>query len=237
MVPQRRPEELSSNDPQVPVAENLARVREQIATACEAAGRGPDEVTLVCVSKTKPAELIRQAMAAGAVDFGENYVQEAEEKVRAVEGPLRWHMIGHLQSNKAAKAAELFQMVQSVDSEKLARRLSNAAEQAGKTLEILIEVNVAGEESKTGVPADEALDLAAAVAGLPSLNLRGIMGIPPFLEPEAVRPYFVRLREIWEQLPAQHRQVLSMGMSGDFEVAIQEGSTMVRVGTAIFGSR
>lgn len=220
------------------IADNLARVRERIDAAAERSGRRGSEVTLVCVSKTKPSHLVSQAIAAGATDLGENYVQEAQGKIEDIGHAARWHMIGHLQSNKAHKAAELFDMVQSVDSAKLARRLSGAAIASGKTLDVLIEVNVAGEQSKTGIAPEQAIDLVGEVRSLEGLRLLGVMGIPPFLEdPEHVRPYFIRLREIWQEFPAENRKVLSMGMSGDFEAAIMEGSTMVRVGTAVFGSR
>lgn len=217
---------------------NIERVRERIERACGRCGRLPDEVTLIAVSKTVAPELVELAVRAGAGDLGENYVQEAQTKIETLGRAARWHMIGHLQTNKASRAALLFDMVQSVDSPRLARKLSDAAEAAGKRLEVLIEVNISGEEAKTGVAKCEALSLAAEAAALPGLALKGLMAIPPFLDdPDQVRPYFRELREMFEMLPEERRQVLSMGMSGDFEAAIEEGATMVRVGTAIFGSR
>ncbi len=213
-------------------------MRGRIERACGRAGRQPDEVTLIAVSKTVAPELVALAVRAGAGDLGENYVQEAQAKIEALGHPAHWHMIGHLQTNKAARAAQLFDMVQSVDSLRLARRLSDAAQAAGSRLEVLIEVNIGGETAKTGVAKCEALSLAAEAAALPGLEVRGLMAIPPFLDgPDQVRPYFRELREMFEMLPKERRQVLSMGMSGDFEAAIEEGATMVRVGTAIFGSR
>ncbi len=223
---------------QMSIRDNLLRVRERIARAAERAGRDPAEITLVCVSKTKPASLVREALEAGATDFGENYVQEAAEKIPMVGGGARWHMIGHLQSNKAAKAASLFDMVQSVDSAKLASRLARPARELGRVLEVLIEVNVGGEDTKTGTPPEEVPALVEAVLAEEGLHLAGVMGIPPFLDdPEQVRPYFAQLWRIFETLPEANRSVLSMGMSADLEAAIAEGSTMVRVGTAIFGAR
>lgn len=220
------------------IRDNLMRVRENIARAAGKAGRDPSEITLVCVSKTKPAELVREALEAGATDFGENYVQEAEEKIPQVGAGARWHMIGHLQSNKAAKAAALFQMIQSVDSVKLVRRLGRAARELGRTIDVLIEVNVGGEQTKTGAAPEEVPAVVEAALSEEGLRLMGVMGIPPFLpDPEQVRPYFAELRRIFETLPPEHRRVLSMGMSADYEAAIAEGSTMVRIGTAVFGAR
>jgi len=164
------------------IADNLARIRERIDAAAERSGRSGSAVTLVCVSKTKPAHLVSQAVAAGATDLGENYVQEAQGKIEEIGHAARWHMIGHLQSNKAQKAAELFDMVQSVDSAKLARRLSSTATAAGRTLDVLIEVNVAGEQSKTGIAPQEAMELTGEVRSLQGLRLLGVMGIPPFLD-------------------------------------------------------
>lgn len=222
----------------VDIAGNLARVRERMASACQRSGRRPEDVTLICVTKTWPAQMVAHAIAAGADVLGENYVQEAEDKIAALGHGVKWHFIGGLQRNKAGKAVELFDMVQSVGSQKLAVRLNDICGREGRTLEVLIEVNIAGEGSKSGVAASEALDLAEQVAVLPNLRLRGIMGIPPFLDdPDKVRPFFRSLREIWQSLPQENRKVLSMGMSGDFEAAIEEGSTMVRVGSAIFGPR
>jgi hypothetical protein len=220
------------------IRDNLMRVRERIARAAARAGRDPSGITLVCVSKTKPAELVREALEAGATDFGENYVQEAAQKVPLAGPGARWHMIGHLQTNKAARAAELFHMIQSVDSVKLAGRLGRAARERGRILDVLIEVNVVGEQTKSGAAPEEVPSVAEAVLREEGLRLLGVMGIPPFLaDPERVRPYFAALREIFETLPPANRRVLSMGMSADFEAAIAEGSTMVRIGTAVFGAR
>ncbi len=229
------------------IAENIARVREQIDAAAHRAGRDPGQIALMAVSKTFPPELIREAYAAGIRLFGENRVQEFAGKtdaVRDLEG-AEWHMVGHLQTNKAAKAAELFAGVDSVDSLRLAERLNAAAQKLGKKLPVLIEINVGGETAKSGVvPASRELEEILEVApGLEQLAVRGLMTIPPFPEdPQQARPYFRKLRELRDQIAAQRLpgirlDVLSMGMSHDFEVAIEEGSTCVRVGTAIFGER
>jgi PLP dependent protein len=229
------------------IVENVARVRERIATAARRAGRNPEEITLMGVSKTFPVERIREAHAAGLRVFGENRVQEFADKAGSLHdlSDAEWHLIGHLQSNKAVKAAELFGAVDSVDSVRLAEKLNGAAEKAGKTLPILIEINVGGEDAKSGVaPASEELEqvlLAAPRWG--NLRFRGLMTVPPYSEnPEDARPFFRQLREIRDRiasrrLPAVEMDVLSMGMSHDFEVAIEVGSTCVRVGTAIFGER
>jgi pyridoxal phosphate enzyme (YggS family) len=196
----------------------------------------------VAVSKTHPVERVAEAYEAGLRVFGENYVQEAEEKVRAFPG-AEWHLIGKLQANKVKKAVSLFGWIQAVDSLRLLADVSHRCVEAGKTLPVLIEVNLAGEGSKAGIPPDELAGLLATAAGLPGVRVRGLMAIPPMAEdPEESRPYFVRLRE----LLGRHASLggaaggmteLSMGMSSDFEAAIEEGATMVRVGTAIFGSR
>jgi pyridoxal phosphate enzyme (YggS family) len=229
------------------IVENVAYVRERIKAAARRAGRSPDEITLMGVSKTFPVERIREAYAAGLRVFGENRVQEFAEKAGAVSDltDAEWHLIGHLQSNKAAKAADLFNAVDSVDSVRLAERLNVAAEKAAKTLPILIEVNVGGEEAKTGAsPESEELEkILLDATGWGNLSVRGLMTVPPYSDdPEGARPFFRQLRAIRDQiasrrLPAIAMDVLSMGMSHDFEVAIEEGSTCVRVGTAIFGDR
>ena len=229
------------------VVKNLAAVRERIAAAARRAGRCPEEIALMAVSKTFPPEIIREAYHAGQRLFGENRVQEFADKAGALQqlADVEWHLIGHLQTNKAAKAAELFSAVDSVDSLRLAERLNAAAEKAGKRLPALIEINVGGEAAKSGVAPDSAeLDrLLAATPQLTALQFRGLMTIPPFTEdPQQARPYFRRLRELRDQIAARHLpavnlNVLSMGMSHDFEAAIEEGSTCVRVGTAIFGER
>ena len=229
------------------IAENLARVRERVAAAVKRAGRSESQsdVALMAVCKTFPADAIREAYAAGQRLFGENRVQEFGEKAPRVAdlSGLEMHLIGHLQSNKANKAAELFQAVDSVDSLKLAERLNAAAEKLGKKLPVLIEVNVGGEEAKSGVgaSADEIGAILSAAPSLANLEFRGLMTVPPFTDdPEEARPYFRKLRELRDEVAKQQGirlDVLSMGMSHDFEVAIEEGSTCVRVGTAIFGTR
>jgi pyridoxal phosphate enzyme (YggS family) len=229
------------------MAANIASIHERIAAAARRAGRDPDDIALMAVTKTQSLERIREAYAAGQRLFGENRVQEFAGKA----GPLadlrdaEWHMIGHLQTNKAGKTAELFSAVDSVDSVKLAERLNAAARQLGKKLDVLIEVNVGGEAAKSGAAPDsnELERLLLAAPRLEGLAFSGLMTIPPFTEdPEGARPYFRKLRELRDaiaarKLPNVSMDMLSMGMSHDFEVAIEEGSTCVRVGTAIFGER
>jgi PLP dependent protein len=231
----------------VSVAENIALIRKRIAAAAQRAGRNPAEITLMAVSKTFPPELIRETYGAGIRVFGENRVQEFAGKAGAVRDltDAEWHLIGHLQSNKVAKAVELFGAVDSVDSVRLAERLNTFAETAGKTLPVLIEINVGGEEAKSGItPGSEELEeILRAAPRWKNLTIRGLMTVPPYTEDlEGARAYFRQLREIRDGidarcLPAVSMAVLSMGMSHDFEVAIEEGSTCVRVGTAIFGER
>jgi PLP dependent protein len=226
----------------ISIASNLALTRERIARASERAGRRADEITLVAVSKTFPAEAIRAAYEAGLRQFGENRVQEWETKQpRVADLSATWHLIGHLQSNKARRAARLFSRVDSVDSLELARKLDACAAEEAKRLPILIEVQLGNEETKTGVTERELPALAEGVAALPSLELLGLMAIPPFLdEAERVRPHFRKLRELRDDLSKRLGHalpVLSMGMSHDFEVAIEEGATEIRVGTALFGVR
>jgi PLP dependent protein len=231
----------------VSIAENIAQVRERVDAAARRAGRAPDSITLMAVSKTFPAGAIREAYAAGLRVFGENRVQEFAEKfgeVRAL-ADAAWHLIGHLQSNKAGKAVELFSVIDSVDSLRLAEKLNGAAAIFGRKLPVLIEVNVGGETAKSGVaPASADLeDLLGAAPRLENLAIEGLMTVPPWSEEaEPARPYFRQLRELRariaaRRLPAVGMDALSMGMSHDFEVAIEEGSTCVRVGTAIFGKR
>jgi pyridoxal phosphate enzyme (YggS family) len=226
------------------VQENLLRIQERIAGAAARAGRNADEITLIGVSKTHPANAIREAFEAGVRHFGENRVQEWEGKRAGTEGlAATWHLIGHLQSNKAVRAAKLFHSIDSVDDLALAQRLDRARVEAGiaGTLRVLIEVRVAPEETKTGAEIQDLPRLSEEVARLPRLKLAGLMCIPPFLEQaEQVRPYFGRLRELRDHLSKSlglALPVLSMGMSHDFEVAIEEGATEVRVGTALFGTR
>jgi len=231
----------------VSIAENIARVHERMAAAALRAGRRPEDIALMAVSKTQPPDRIRDAYRAGLRLFGENRVQEFVSK----SVPLRdlssaeWHMIGHLQSNKAAKAVELFSAVDSVDSLKLAEKLNDAAKTLGKKLPVLIEINIGGETAKTGVAAEsgELEQILQAAPRLANLEFRGLMSVPPFTDdPEGARAYFRKLRILHQQiatrkLPSIRMDVISMGMSHDFEVAIEEGSTCVRVGTGIFGER
>jgi pyridoxal phosphate enzyme (YggS family) len=229
------------------VAKNLAAVQQRIAVAARRAGRRPEEIVLMAVSKTFPPEIIREAYQAGQRLFGENRVQEFADKAGALQdlAGAEWHMIGHLQSNKAAKAAELFGAVDSVDSLRLAEKLNAAAQKGNKRLPVLIEINVGGEAAKSGAAPDspELEQLLAAAQRLTALHFRGLMTIPPFTEdPQRARPFFRRLSELRNQIAARQLPditlgVLSMGMSHDFEVAIEEDSTCVRVGTAIFGER
>lgn len=226
------------------IRENLLQVQEHILSAAQRAGRRPEEITLIAVSKTHPAEAIREAYAAGLQHFGENRVQEWEGKQSGIQGlSATWHLIGHLQSNKAAKAAKLFQSIDSVDNFVLAQRLNRARSEtvAAAKLRVLIEVHIAKEEAKSGAEVEELPVLGDQIAALPMLDLAGLMCIPPFAEDaEEARPYFRRLRELRDSLAKQigrELPVLSMGMSHDFEVAIEEGATEVRVGTALFGAR
>lgn len=229
------------------IPENVATIRERISAVARRAGRSGDEIALMAVTKTHPPELIREAYAAGLRLFGENRVQEFAGKSGAVADltGAEWHMIGHLQTNKAAKAVELFTAVDSVDSLKLAEKLDAAARNAGKKLRVLIEVNVGGEAAKSGVSPDsqELEKLLAAAERFEAMEFRGLMTVPPFTDdPEGARPFFRKLRELRDRiaarkLPGIGMDVLSIGMSHDFEVAIEEGSTCVRVGTAIFGER
>ncbi len=229
------------------IAENLARIRERIATAARRANRDPDEIQLMAVCKTMPVEAIREAYDAGQRLFGENRVQEFSDKwphLRELAG-AEWHMIGHLQSNKARTAAELFGAIDSLDSIALGEKLNAAAAKAAKTLPVLLELNIGGEESKSGLRPDSGgLDeLLVAASGWEHLQVRGLMAIPPFSEdPQVARPFFRVLKQYRDKIASRNlvrirMDVLSMGMSHDFEVAIEEGSTCVRVGTAIFGER
>ncbi len=229
---------------QTTIRENLFRLREQIAGAAALAGRRAEEITLIGVSKTHPAEAIHEAFDAGLHHFGENRVQEWEGKRGEIANlHATWHLIGHLQSNKAAKAAKLFHSIDAVDDFALAQKLDRArAEMPTEArLRVLIEVRISGEESKSGVSLEGLPELAEKVTSLERLELAGLMCIPPFLDnPEQVRPFFAQLRESRDQLEARLGRrfpVLSMGMSHDFEAAITEGATEVRVGTALFGTR
>ncbi len=222
------------------IAQNLEEVRRRMAAAARRAERDPAGVRLVAVSKTVPVELIRQAVAAGQRLFGENYLQEARGKIEALGETASWHFIGHLQSNKAKAAVNRFELIHGVDRLKLARALDAAAASTGTIQKILLQVNLAGEASKSGTSPEAAAGLRREISQLPHLMVVGLMTMPPFLDPEAVRPYFRALRELRDRLQdldGTPLPELSMGMSGDYEVAIEEGATLVRVGTAIFGSR
>jgi PLP dependent protein len=227
------------------IAERVAAVRDRIARAAERARRAASEVRLVAVSKTHPIEAVREAFAAGVRDFGENKVQEAEAKIAAsadlVAQGARWHLVGHLQSNKARKAATLFGFVQSIDSLELAERLARVAAESGQTLRGLVEVDLAGESSKFGLPETQLFDALRSLRGQAGLRLEGLMVLPPLADDvDAVRPYFRRLRELRDRALGEGLLAageLSMGMSHDFEAAVEEGATLVRVGTAIFGER
>ena len=228
----------------IDLKDNIARVQERIAEACRRAGRRPEDVKLVAVSKTVPPDRIRAAYDAGLRDFGENRVQEANAKRAALSDlTVTWHLVGHLQTNKAKLARELFHCVHSLDSLRLAQKLDEAAVCSGDRLPVLIEVNLGEEQTKSGVREQDVLPLAEQVSRLPTLELRGLMVLPPFFEdPEQARPFFRRLRELARtiesaSLPGVSMRELSMGMSHDFEVAIEEGATMVRIGTEIFGRR
>ena len=220
------------------VRANLERVRERIAAAAVRAGRSPADVTLVAVTKTVDVDRMREALDAGATDFGESYVQEVRDKLAQFPPSLRWHFIGHLQSNKARYVAGRFVLIHSVDSVPLAREIGKRALALGQPQPILLEVKLDPADTKFGIHLDACLDVAAEVTRVEGIDLRGFMGMAPYgTEPELARPYFQALRARFEQLPPTHRKALSMGMTGDFEVAIEEGATHVRIGTAIFGPR
>ena len=224
--------------------ERLESLLDRIRQAALACGRDPRSVRLVAVSKTVSAERVRQAVAAGVDTLGENYIQEARGKIDALAAlPVAWHFIGHLQTNKAQYAVRLFEMIHTVDTLKLATEFDRQAANAGKTQRVLVQVNVSGEATKSGASEVEAGRLVAEIAKLPHLSLEGLMTMPPFFDqPEKARPYFRDLRRLRDEirqrdLPGVDLRELSMGMTGDFEVAIAEGATLVRIGTAIFGER
>ncbi|MBW2090847.1 MAG: YggS family pyridoxal phosphate-dependent enzyme [Deltaproteobacteria bacterium] len=219
------------------ISMRLLSVSERIQKACQRAGRNPGDVQLVAVTKTFSTETIRAAMEAGLNVFGENYIQEARTKIEEIGHSASWHFIGHLQTNKVKYAVKLFDLIHSVDSLKLAREIDKRAKGIERRIPILIQVNISEEESKSGVDMASTADLVAAARELPNLEVRGLMTMPPFFDqPEKARPYFKALRAIKESI-APPLTELSMGMSGDFEVAIEEGATIIRVGTAIFGQR
>ena len=223
------------------LAENLDEIQQRIHAACARANRDPASVMLLAVTKTQPPEIVNEAGKLGLVFFGENKIQEAKAKIPLCSGKLRWHFIGHLQTNKCRDAVELFEMIQSVDSLHVAQEISKRAEQTGKTMRILLEVNLAGEASKFGYRPDKLAAELPQLNALPRLEIHGLMTVPPWTSnAENVRPIFRQTRELKQQAeqalgaPLPH---LSMGMTGDFEVAIEEGATIVRIGTALFGPR
>jgi len=218
----------------VSIRDNVAEVRTRIADACARAGRDASEVTLIAVTKVFPADFVEEAIAAGVTEIGENRVQEARDKKPLVQGNARWHLIGHLQSNKAKDAVRLFDVIQTVDSVDLAQKIARAAEAAGKRQEILLQVNIGNEDQKSGAAPADVPALAQALRGIDAIDLRGLMAIPPLGTAEETRRYFRELRALRDEAGVEQ---LSMGMSEDFEAAIEEGATIVRVGRAIFGSR
>jgi pyridoxal phosphate enzyme (YggS family) len=224
--------------------EHIQQIQTRIAAAAEKAGRRPEEVRLVAVSKTKPVAGIQDALDAGLTLFGENYIQEAREKISALaDTAARWHFIGHLQSNKAKYAVKLFDLIHSVDSLKLARQLNKQAAKIDKVQPVLVQVNISAEATKSGTSSAQAVDLITQMSALEHLAVKGLMTMPPFFDdPERARPYFRELRQLRDHirglaLPGVAMDELSMGMTGDFEAAIAEGATLVRIGTAIFGGR
>ena len=231
------------------LSDNLARIKDRIHETAAKAGRNPESVKLVTVSKTFPAEVVKEAILAGADILGENYIQEARDKIEILSPyPASWHFIGHLQSNKAKYAVRLFDLIHTVDSEKLAAELDNQAAKIDKIQDILIQVNISGEETKSGVSPENCSKLIAGIRHMKHVRIRGFMTMPPFFdEPEKARPYFhalFRLKEdIISEMAGENKNQaafiteLSMGMTGDFEAAVMEGATLVRIGTAIFGGR
>ncbi len=225
------------------IAVNIAQIRERIDQACLRSGRNPAEVHLIAVSKVKPAQLVEAAFAAGQQLFGENYVQEFCDKAEQVEAPVSWHFIGALQTNKVKYLRGKVEMIHSVDRLALAQEIDKQWRKLGKFVDILIQVNLGDESSKSGCSPDKLVQLAKDISNLENIRIKGLMCLPPFsAEPEEVRPWFRQLRQLRDELaalklPKVEMKELSMGMSGDFEVAVEEGATLVRVGTAIFGKR
>jgi pyridoxal phosphate enzyme (YggS family) len=223
------------------LAANLEAIRQRIKTACDRSDREPNSITLLAVSKTHPPETISAAASHGLIFFGENKVQEAKAKIPLCSGKLRWHFIGHLQSNKCRDAVQLFQMIESVDSLSLAREINKRADEAAKTMPVLLEVNLAGEASKFGYKPEQLLAGLKEINYLPRIEIHGLMTVPPWSpDAENSRLHFRRLRELkleCERILGAPLPHLSMGMSGDFEVAIEEGATIIRIGTALFGPR
>jgi pyridoxal phosphate enzyme (YggS family) len=220
------------------VADNLQAVRERVRSAAARAGTDPNSVVLVAVTKTVDIPAMREAIEAGVTDVGENYVQDAARKFEVIGRSVRWHMIGHLQTNKARQAVRMFDLIQTVDSVGLAEEIGRRSVSLGKVSPVLVEVNVSGEESKFGVSPEEAPALCGTVAEIEGVELQGLMGMAPFVEDESlIRRSFASLKTLWDRLPNENRKWLSMGMTSDFEIGIEEGSNMVRIGTAIFGPR
>ena len=225
------------------IAENVASVKERIARAAERVGRNPEEIEITAVAKTIEAGRIKEALEAGIQIIGENKVQEALQKVRAVNGSVTWHMVGHLQRNKVKEAVRIFRLIQSLDSLRLAEEISSRALTSGTIMDVLVQVNTSQEETKYGLESQETIPFLREVSSLKGLSVRGLMTIGAFLpDPEAVRPCFRRLKELRDEIlgasiPNIEMECLSMGMTNDFEVAIEEGATLVRIGTAIFGAR
>lgn len=223
------------------IEKNLSQVRERMERAAARTGRDPGEIRLIAVTKTVPIERIKEAIAAGATIFGENYVQEARHKIEEIgRTGIQWHFIGHLQTNKAKYAVKLFDLIHSVDSIKVARALDTRAAAEGKVMDCLIEANISQEESKFGITSEHTLTLAQEMTKLKNISLKGLMTMPPYFDdPESSRPYFIALRQLKEVMAREGIPLseLSMGMTTDFEVAIEEGATIVRVGRAIFGER
>jgi len=222
----------------------IKNIKERIKEAAVSCGRSPDDIRLIAVSKTQPEDAVRQAADAGLTIFGENYIQDARNKIETFSSSnLSWHFIGHLQSNKAKYAVKLFDLIHTVDSLKLATELNKQAEKIGKVQSVLLQVNTGMEASKSGIAAEDVMSLSRHISVLENLKVKGLMTIPPFFDaPEKVRPFFKKLRQLRdrlreEKIPGIQMDELSMGMTGDFEAAIREGATLVRIGTAIFGKR
>lgn len=217
-------------------SENVKMIQEKIQAICSKRGRLPSEVTTIAVTKGVSVDLIKSAFQAGLSIFGENRVQEAQEKIKAIQGGIHWHFIGHLQTNKVKDAVSLFEMIQSVDSLRLAQKLNEISAQRGHPLQILLEINIGQELNKCGVLETELDGILKEIKKLSHLDLRGLMTVAPFFEnPEDVRPYFKKMKILFDRL--EKPEILSMGMSHDFEIAIEEGTTMIRLGQAIFGPR
>lgn len=225
------------------IKDNLAAVEARIAAACERAGRKREEVTLIAVSKTHPVPMLREVQAEGVIEFGENKVQEMCDKMEEIKEPLHWHMIGHLQRNKVKYIVDKAYLIHSVDSVRLAQEIQKEAAKKNVDVNILVEINIGEEETKSGVTKEEALELVRAISEFPNIHIKGLMTIaPPVDEPEDARGYFKDMKAVFDavkeaNIPGVEMKELSMGMTGDFEVAIEEGATLVRVGTGIFGHR